>query len=226
MRNDHVFYGLIGGEHPTPEEIARHMARAHRMRSETVHEYARPRRGVDPRRPAARACPEGTRRAVLLRGAACRSSRYSSAARRTPGETRLLRRRWRSSRQTFCARTGAHFGRARPRSRHAVVRRRCAARGAAARELLRRRARDGRDEQPRREGALHPRGLRAHARSSRRPARSELRARARGARRLLGVRRRHPGSAPRRARRVRRVGLQRPSRNASAISSYDRRRLG
>jgi hypothetical protein len=39
MRNDHVFYGFIGGEHPTPEEIARHMARAHRMRSETVHEY-------------------------------------------------------------------------------------------------------------------------------------------------------------------------------------------
>jgi hypothetical protein len=41
MRSDHVLHGLIGGAHPAPEDIERYMARAHRMRSEAVHEYLR-----------------------------------------------------------------------------------------------------------------------------------------------------------------------------------------
>jgi hypothetical protein len=39
MQNDHAFHGFAGGHHPAPEEIARYMARAHRMRSEVVHGY-------------------------------------------------------------------------------------------------------------------------------------------------------------------------------------------
>lgn len=39
MRSDHVFYGRLGDALPSHEEIARHMAHAHRMRSETVHGY-------------------------------------------------------------------------------------------------------------------------------------------------------------------------------------------
>jgi hypothetical protein len=37
MRNDHAFHRRAAGPQPTPEEIERHMARAHRMRSEVVH---------------------------------------------------------------------------------------------------------------------------------------------------------------------------------------------
>ncbi|HSD40425.1 MAG TPA: hypothetical protein VLD36_01020 [Burkholderiales bacterium] len=39
MRNDHIFYSRVSGAQPEPEEIARHMARARRMRSEAVHGY-------------------------------------------------------------------------------------------------------------------------------------------------------------------------------------------
>jgi hypothetical protein len=39
MRNDHAFHGFAGTAHPTPEEIARAMARARRTRSEVAHGY-------------------------------------------------------------------------------------------------------------------------------------------------------------------------------------------
>jgi hypothetical protein len=39
MRTDHAFHGRAGSAHPTPEDIERHMAYAHRMRSEVVHGY-------------------------------------------------------------------------------------------------------------------------------------------------------------------------------------------
>jgi len=39
MRNVHAFHVRAGGELPAPEEIASAMARAHRMRSEAMHEY-------------------------------------------------------------------------------------------------------------------------------------------------------------------------------------------
>ena len=39
MRNDHVFYGRLGDALPSHEEFERYIARAHRMRSETVHAY-------------------------------------------------------------------------------------------------------------------------------------------------------------------------------------------
>ncbi len=41
MRNDHVFYGHIGGRYPTREEIEYHVHEAHRLRSEAVHELLR-----------------------------------------------------------------------------------------------------------------------------------------------------------------------------------------
>jgi hypothetical protein len=37
MRNDHVFYGLVGGRYPTAEELEASMRAAHRMRSETAY---------------------------------------------------------------------------------------------------------------------------------------------------------------------------------------------
>lgn len=37
MRNDHVFYGHVGGRYPTHEEIEVHLHEAHRLRSEAVH---------------------------------------------------------------------------------------------------------------------------------------------------------------------------------------------
>jgi hypothetical protein len=39
MRSDHPFHGLDGGAHPTPEDMARYVARARRMRAEAVHGY-------------------------------------------------------------------------------------------------------------------------------------------------------------------------------------------
>jgi hypothetical protein len=65
MRNDHPFHRLAGGAHPTPEDIAHYMARAHRMRSEAVHGYLRRaweavarvvRRAPTARTPAAQCC--------------------------------------------------------------------------------------------------------------------------------------------------------------------------
>jgi hypothetical protein len=38
MRNDHVFYGFVGGAHPTPETVEDAMRRARRLRSEALHE--------------------------------------------------------------------------------------------------------------------------------------------------------------------------------------------
>ena len=38
MRNDHASYPL-GGRYPTPEEIARAVRAAHRLRAEAVHAY-------------------------------------------------------------------------------------------------------------------------------------------------------------------------------------------
>jgi hypothetical protein len=38
MRNDHVFYGHIGGRYPTADEIEHHLHAAHRLRAEAVHE--------------------------------------------------------------------------------------------------------------------------------------------------------------------------------------------
>jgi phenylpyruvate tautomerase PptA (4-oxalocrotonate tautomerase family) len=61
--------------------------------------------------------------------------------------------------------------------------------------------------------------------SARRPARGELRARGPRTRRRAGEWPCHAGAAPGRAPRVRCVGSHRPSSNASAISSYERRRL-
>lgn len=65
MRNDHAFYGFADSTHPTPEDIERSMARAHRMRSEAVHGYLRRaweavarllRRAPASRTPAAQCC--------------------------------------------------------------------------------------------------------------------------------------------------------------------------
>lgn len=65
MRNDHAFHGIAGSDHPTPEDIERAMARAHRMRSEAMHGYLRRareavarlvRRASAPRTPAAQCC--------------------------------------------------------------------------------------------------------------------------------------------------------------------------
>jgi hypothetical protein len=41
MRNDHVFYGHIGGRYPTADEIEHHLHAAHRLRAEAVHELLR-----------------------------------------------------------------------------------------------------------------------------------------------------------------------------------------
>jgi hypothetical protein len=41
MQNNHAFHSLASGAHPTPEDIERAMARAHRMRSEAVYGYLR-----------------------------------------------------------------------------------------------------------------------------------------------------------------------------------------
>lgn len=41
MRNDHVFYGHIGGRYPTADEIEHHLHAAHRLRSEALHELLR-----------------------------------------------------------------------------------------------------------------------------------------------------------------------------------------
>jgi len=41
MRNDHVFYGHIGGRYPTAEEIEHSMREAHRLRAETAHSLLR-----------------------------------------------------------------------------------------------------------------------------------------------------------------------------------------
>ena len=38
MRNDHVFYGHIGGRYPTADEIDYHVHAARRLRSEALHE--------------------------------------------------------------------------------------------------------------------------------------------------------------------------------------------
>ena len=38
MRNDHVFYGHIGGRYPTADEIEHHLHAAHRLRAEALHE--------------------------------------------------------------------------------------------------------------------------------------------------------------------------------------------
>ena len=37
MRNDHVFYGQIGGRYPTTDEIVYHVDAARRLRAEAVH---------------------------------------------------------------------------------------------------------------------------------------------------------------------------------------------
>lgn len=37
MRKDHVFYGNIGGRHPTDDEMEFHLRAARRLRSEAVH---------------------------------------------------------------------------------------------------------------------------------------------------------------------------------------------
>ena len=41
MRNDHVFYGHIGGRYPTAEELEHHMREAHRLRAVAFGELAR-----------------------------------------------------------------------------------------------------------------------------------------------------------------------------------------
>ena len=41
MRNDHVFYGHIGGRYPTADEIEHHLHAAHRLRAEALHELLR-----------------------------------------------------------------------------------------------------------------------------------------------------------------------------------------
>ena len=41
MRNDHVFYGHIGGRYPTADELEHHLHAAHRLRAEAVHELLR-----------------------------------------------------------------------------------------------------------------------------------------------------------------------------------------
>jgi hypothetical protein len=38
MRNDHVFYGHIGGAYPAPETLEDAMRRARRLRSEALHD--------------------------------------------------------------------------------------------------------------------------------------------------------------------------------------------
>jgi len=38
MRNDHVFYGHVGGHYPTPEVLEDAMRRARRLRAEAAHE--------------------------------------------------------------------------------------------------------------------------------------------------------------------------------------------
>jgi hypothetical protein len=56
MRNDHVFYGLVGGRHPTPEELEHHMREAHKLRARAFGELTRSAgewlAGVFRRRPA------------------------------------------------------------------------------------------------------------------------------------------------------------------------------
>ena len=37
MRNDHVFYGHIGGRYPAPDEVEYHVHAAHRLRAEAIH---------------------------------------------------------------------------------------------------------------------------------------------------------------------------------------------
>jgi hypothetical protein len=58
MRNDHVFYGHIGGRYPTAEEIEYHVHAARRLRSEAISELLRDAFGrlasVFRRRPAAK----------------------------------------------------------------------------------------------------------------------------------------------------------------------------
>ena len=38
MRNDHVFYGHIGGAYPAPETVEDAMRRARRLRSDALHD--------------------------------------------------------------------------------------------------------------------------------------------------------------------------------------------
>jgi hypothetical protein len=58
MRNDHVYYGLVGGRYPTFEEIEASMSAARRMRSEMAYLLWRELRervaGLLRRRPAAK----------------------------------------------------------------------------------------------------------------------------------------------------------------------------
>ena len=37
MRNDHVFYGNVGGRYPTHDEIEHHLQAARALRSEALH---------------------------------------------------------------------------------------------------------------------------------------------------------------------------------------------
>lgn len=58
MRNDHVFYGHVGGRYPTAEEVDYHVHAAHRLRAEALGEllhdiFARV-AGLFRRRPAAK----------------------------------------------------------------------------------------------------------------------------------------------------------------------------
>jgi hypothetical protein len=41
MRNDHVFYGHIGGRHPTAEEVDYHVHAARRLRAEALQDLLR-----------------------------------------------------------------------------------------------------------------------------------------------------------------------------------------
>ena len=58
MRNDHVFYGHVGGRYPTADEIEYHVHAAHRLRAEALRELLRDvfarLAGVFRRRPAAK----------------------------------------------------------------------------------------------------------------------------------------------------------------------------
>ena len=70
MRNDHVFYGHVGGRHPTPEEVEQHMLEARRLRAVALHDVLRERfrrlAALFHRRPGGEA-PD------LLRSSSCRS---------------------------------------------------------------------------------------------------------------------------------------------------------
>jgi hypothetical protein len=61
MRNDHVFYGLVGGRHPTPDELEFHMREAHRLRAQAFGDLFRAAgervKALFRRRPAAKLQP-------------------------------------------------------------------------------------------------------------------------------------------------------------------------